>query len=98
MKGRKIFERKRSTSNRNNCNLETVVKQSQFKNMKDYNKEQTTDGVNASRPDRHLIWTKDKIRSSVEAHFMKPTEENNSVLTLCLLHTIQFYINIPHDH
>lgn len=55
MKGRKIFKRKRSTSNRNNCNLERVVKQSRFKNMKDYNKEQTADGVSASRPETFYL-------------------------------------------
>nr|ACO51862.1 Transposable element Tc1 transposase [Aquarana catesbeiana] len=53
LSGRKKCGRKRCTSNRDNCNLEKIVKQRPFKNLGEIHKEWTTAGVSASRATTH---------------------------------------------
>ncbi len=53
VKGRKRCGRKKCTSNRDNRTLERIVKQNQFKNVGEINKEWTAAGVSASRTHSH---------------------------------------------
>ena len=52
-KGRKRCDRKKCTSNRDNCTLERIVKQNPFKNVGEIHKEWTAAGVSASRTTMH---------------------------------------------
>uniref|UniRef100_A0AAY5K482 Transposase Tc1-like domain-containing protein n=1 Tax=Esox lucius TaxID=8010 RepID=A0AAY5K482_ESOLU len=52
-KGRKRCGRKKCTSNRDNRNLERIVKQNPFKNVGEIHKEWTSAGVSASRTNTH---------------------------------------------
>ncbi len=71
---RKMFGRKRCTTNRENCSLMRIVEQNRFKNLGDLHKEWTEAGVKASRATTHrrvkefghsyrqrrLTWAKEK--------------------------------------
>ncbi|KAI2650953.1 Transposable element Tc1 transposase [Labeo rohita] len=50
---RKLSGRKRSTTNRENCSLERLVKQNRFKNLGELHKEWTEAGVKTSRATTH---------------------------------------------